>query len=310
MRERPDGVADADVLALVRDGWDPDVDVVEHLPVGFGAHHRAVRRGGQPVYFATLDELGRRHPAATLEAAYRAATVLAAELEAVLAPLPARGGACTAALGERALSVAPWSPHRTPTALDGPATAAVLRRLHACAAPAGLPLWRPLVGADLADQLAGLSAQPWTGGPSGEVARRAVREHLPELERWASRYHVLAAAARERPWVVTHGEPHEANQLSDGQRIWLVDWESVALAPRERDLKTLHDRGHPVPADPDLIELFDLEWRLDEVDQYAARFAGPHPGSASDAVALAGLRHELRRPPLPPVSPRWRQRRR
>ena len=95
---------------------------------------------------------------------------------------------------------------------------------------------------------------------------------------------------------MTHGEPHEANQLVEGDRTRLLDWESVALAPAERDLRTLLDRGHAVPADAAMAELFDLEWRLDEVEQYTAWFAAPHVGNASDAVALAGLQSELARP--------------
>ena len=43
--------------------------------------------------------------------------------------------------------------------------------------------------------------------------------------------------------------------------------------------------------------MFDLEWRLDEISQYAAWFEAPHSGNDSDEVALAGLHHELKRDP-------------
>ncbi len=45
-----------------------------------------------------------------------------------------------------------------------------------------------------------------------------------------------------------------------------------------------------------MLDLFDLEWRLDEINQYAAQFSSAHPGSASDRVAIGGLLHELTRP--------------
>ena len=45
-----------------------------------------------------------------------------------------------------------------------------------------------------------------------------------------------------------------------------------------------------------MIEMFDLEWRLDEVAQYAAWFAAPHAGSEDDRVAFEGLLTELDRP--------------
>ncbi len=37
-----------------------------------------------------------------------------------------------------------------------------------------------------------------------------------------------------------------------------------------------------------MLELFDLEWRLDEIAQYADWFLGAHAGTASDDVAFGG----------------------
>jgi spectinomycin phosphotransferase len=98
--------------------------------------------------------------------------------------------------------------------------------------------------------------------------------------------------------VPTHGEPHSANQLITASGIVLVDWESLALAPPERDLRTLVAAGYADLVQPDwsMIEMFDLEWRLDELFQYAAWFSRPHTGNASDVVALEDLVHELHRP--------------
>lgn len=45
-----------------------------------------------------------------------------------------------------------------------------------------------------------------------------------------------------------------------------------------------------------MLELFGLEWRLDEISQYAAWFAAPHTGTRDDEIAFAGLRSELARP--------------
>ena len=44
-----------------------------------------------------------------------------------------------------------------------------------------------------------------------------------------------------------------------------------------------------------MVELFDLEWRLDEIAQYAAWFSAPHTGTRSDEVAYGGLLGELQR---------------
>ena len=71
-------MADPDVLTAVRQAWSADVDAVEHLPVGFGAHHWVASSDGQAVLFVTLDQLGTRHSAASLESAYTGAAALAA----------------------------------------------------------------------------------------------------------------------------------------------------------------------------------------------------------------------------------------
>ena len=296
MREAPSGIDDADVLQIVRDQWAPEADGVEHLPVGFGAHHWAVACSGRRTHFATLDALGSRHTAASLEGAYGAAAALAEHLDFVLAPVPARTGGYTAPIATSALSATRWVCGETPAVLDGPRTAGLLAQLHAATPPALPPTWKPLVSADLADQLARRCTTPWTSGPYGETVRLAVQQHLPAITRWTDAYHRLCVVARDRPWVVTHGEPHEANQLSEDGHLWLVDWESVKLAPAERDLRTLLEREHAVPADHAMLELFDLEWRLDEIGQYAEWFAAAHSGTASDAVAFGGLLDELDRP--------------
>ena len=78
-----------------------------------------------------------------------------------------------------------------------------------------------------------------------------------------------------------------------------VDWESLKLAPRERDLSTLVQAGYgdQVHADRVMVELFDLEWRLSEIDAYAAWFAARHTGTTDDRVAHQGLQDELVRSP-------------
>ncbi len=79
-------------------------------------------------------------------------------------------------------------------------------------------------------------------------------------------------------------------------RTLLVDWETALLAPAERDWRTLVERGLPADGlDAAMLDMYDVEWRLDEISQYAAWFAAPHTGTASDQVAMGGLLHELTR---------------
>ncbi len=304
MLEPPAHVSDADVLDAVRAGWDPDVDTVEHLPVGFGAHHWRAGTSGRWHWFVTLDRPGDRHTATSLEAAYAGAAQLRASgLEFVHAAVPTTARRLTAPLHDGFLSLDPWvdgdrvGDGPPPDRASAETTASMLRRLHATAAQSAIPRWAPFIDPGLDDDLTTRTATPWASGPYGEPARRALRERLTEISGWVTAYHRFARLALDRAWVATHGEPHTRNQLLAPAATLLVDWESLKLAPAERDLRTLVDAGHGdlVEADPAMIALFDLEWRLDEIGQYARWFEAPHGDGPDDRTALAGLRHELQR---------------
>jgi len=301
MREPPTHVSDREVLATVRAHWVADVDEVTHLPVGFGAHHWRASVQGTPRLFVTLDGLGPRHSGESLNATYAAAAVLSEALDFVVAPLPQDGGRHIVPLGDDALSVTRWvdgssgaGPLRDRA--EAEVTAAMLARLHAASPPGGRA-WQPLVSARYAAELALALGRPWDTGPYGEHARRALSDRIEAIGRWVAAYHRLAAQARMRPWVATHGEPHSANQLVTTTGRVLVDWESLRIAPAERDLRVLLADGHADLCRPewDMVEMFDLEWRLDEIASYAQWFAAPHQGTASDGVAWGGLRGELER---------------
>ncbi|HET8559304.1 MAG TPA: hypothetical protein VFL69_02175 [Marmoricola sp.] len=306
MREAPADVTPHQVLAALREHWRLDVDDAEHLPVGFGAHHWVASSGGRRGWFVTLDGLLPRHSPESLEAAYAGAAALASRLDFVLACLPTPAGPFTTPFAGGALSVVPWLDGSS--GFDGTwtddalvATTAMLDRLHA-ASVVDLPVWQPLLAdpATFTDGLSRSLARPWDTGPFGEVARHALDQQVGDIRDWARRYGDLAARALalRESWVPTHGEPDPGNQLVAHGHRFLVDWESLKLAPRERDLWALGqgwESSYSSPTDPGLLELFDLEWRLDEIGCYATWFASPHSGSESDEVALQGLLDELER---------------
>ncbi|MET1006413.1 MAG: phosphotransferase [Propionibacteriaceae bacterium] len=306
MQEAPPELTDIEVLAVVRAAWNGGATAAEHLPVGFGAHHWRVDVAGQPSLFATYDRFGKRHSLDSLTAAYAGAVRLAdAGLEFVLAPSPTRDGQVAVPVAGGALSCTPWVDGRVVG--EGPvadfetaaANIADLARLHAAEPPARLPSWSPVVGPDVADRLAGRVTSAWPTGPYGEPSRRAIAGRLVAIEGWSGRYLALAEAAADRQWVVTHGETHTRNQVWTQGGIRFVDWESLKLAPRERDLSTLVQAGYGerVTTDRDMVELFDLEWRLAEIAEYADWFAAPHTGTTDDRTAYEGLLDELDRAP-------------
>ncbi|MDT0543606.1 MULTISPECIES: phosphotransferase [Streptomyces] len=303
MRTRPSFINDEAIASAVATHWLPEIAEVDYLPWGFGAHHWRVA-GGDKTLFVTLDQLAPRHTAASLEAAYAGAAALAAGgLDMVCAPSPARPGRFTIDVGPGVLSVTPWLDGRSPTEAEARApqhvreVIAALVALHRTAPPDGLPCWVPRVGPGFADELRARTAQPWTSGPLAEEARGALASHHDAIKRWTGRYVELADIAHSHRdlWVPTHGEPHNDNQVMVARGLKLVDWESLALAPRERDYSDLLDTGEAdgLAPDPAMVELFALDWRLSEIAEYALWFTTPHTGTDDDRIALEGLYEEL-----------------
>ncbi|MCF6377946.1 aminoglycoside phosphotransferase family protein [Nocardioides KLBMP 9356] len=292
MLERPPDVSDGEILDLARTHWDPRADVVEHLPVGWGAHHWRVDVSGEPRLFLTLDPDLPRHTVASLEAAYSSAAAL--DLDFAWPSLPSSRGPYVVALGTRKASVTGWLDGQRPeeSVAELPD---LLARLHAVPAPDAALAWTSEVEPDLGDRLRDLLQQPWSG-PLGPAARELVVEHLARVGAWTREHARLLALADPSSYVVTHGEPHVRNQWVARGRTWLIDWESLRLAPRERDLATLVHEGRDVDHDPQMVRLFDLEWRLGEVWSFAQWLQGPHVGDADDRTALGGLTSELTRP--------------
>jgi len=296
----PEDVRDADVLHVVRRHWLPAATAATHLAVGFGAHHWAIDDGraddGGRRLFVTLDGAVSRHSAASLEATYAAAAALArAGVPGVWPPIPSRWGPFTVPLGSGRLSVTRWLDGRHPSAEDAVEIGSILAVLHRTPAPLGVVEWAPAVDADLPEVLRTRTATPWTAGPFGEQARAAVLARLDDIGTWTRRYVELAAHALEHrsTWVLTHGEPGAHNQLVTAGGRWLLDWESLAVTPRERDLHAVPGMDGMPPADEEMIELFALDWRLSEIELYARQLSGPHTDSTDDRTALDDLLDEL-----------------
>lgn len=304
MHEPPRDVTADEVLAQVRSLWDGRVVGVEHLAVGFGAWHwRAdVRAGGppsstEPRYFVSLDPPGS-HTGASLEATYAAAAELGATLPFVHPSLRSVDGAFTSGLGDGWLSLTSWVPGRRPQA-RGPEEVQAVLDLHATAPPEGILTWEPLVRPGLMEDLAGWTSTRWTTGPLGEPARQAVLAGARDVERGLTAYLELVERLDPQTYVPTHGEPGLQNLWrADDGRLLLLDWESLRLAPRERDVAAGY--AARIPHDPGLLELFRLEWQLAEVGSYADRLRGPHQDDSDTRTVLAGLREQLHGLRVPP----------
>ena len=310
-------------MHALADGWGLSAETLRYAPVGGGSYHWIVTSGPGEQWFVTVDDLddkgwlGRTRPAvfAGLRAALDASVTLRREvgLGFVAAPVPALDGQSLRPLGDAyTVAVFPFL-HGSPGEWDKPLTAPDLDELVAMLAalhrvdPAAVRLQRREVELSWPDDLELALRElgrPWTGGPFAEPARELlagaagpVRRGLDTLDRWA-RARFSATSAAEN-LVITHGEPHPGNVVHSADGLLLIDWDTVALAPPERDLWSVATEsgdetrryteltGRPV--DMAAIELYQLRWALDDLSCFIRDLRAPHhrtPGTEHAWEAL------------------------
>jgi spectinomycin phosphotransferase len=127
--------------------------------------------------------------------------------------------------------------------------------------------------------------ETWSGGPFSEPARQALARHASDVAELLALADRLAAdvARRGTDWVVTHGEPHAGNVMWTGERHVLVDWDTVALAPPERDLWMLVDDAAAASS------YFRLRWDLADLAAFTHELRSPHRHSEDTVKAFDAL---------------------
>lgn len=329
MNEEPVGLDHSDLAAVLERSWNIRPTTITHVAKGFGGWHWAVDGADGARWFVTADALDRgghqleTTPAAVLacrRAAHGTARALAdAGLDFVLPVEPAAhdGELVQLVAGRFGLSVAAYVEGSSGDGGGGwddesirERVAVHLGRLHRTPPPAGVPRFEFAVPNRPELQLAlGDAERPWQGGPFAEPARHALRAARARVAGQLRRYDLLAARVVRsgEPWVLTHGEPHAANVLATGDgRVLLVDWDTVALAPRERDLWMILPEsgdgawaayagalGNDRPPSGVGVELRRLWWALAEIAEYVRRFRAPHRGGADDVEAWTDLQKYL-----------------
>ena len=152
----------------------------------------------------------------------------------------------------------------------------------------------PNVAASVRDAL-GVLAQP--GHVRADIERVAVVGHSAGGVQTAN-YAVLATS--EKLPVPKAAMIVEPGQGKDGG-IKLIDWDTVALAPRGRDLWLLEPRTDEdwaayrcaTSADPAALALYRLRWPLTDICIFTATFRAPHVDDENTRVAGRGLRRYL-----------------
>jgi spectinomycin phosphotransferase len=320
---RPEPITDAAIIAALRDGWGFNASHVAYLPAGFGSHHWIVRAADGARRFLTVDDLTTREflggsPPEAFDALSRAfATAHGLEqsgLDWVVGPVVDGDGQVLRWL-DQSFSVAVFPYVEGAVAAEYASEAersdvvARLVELHQCTEPVAERARRETFAvpnrADLEAAMASVST-PWTAGPYAEPARALLAEHIGDVrERFADYDRLVARAlAHQGEWTITHGEPHSGNVLRTGAGLRVIDWDTVLIAPQERDLWMLvanpsdtHAQSYTAATgravQPHLLRLYALWWELCEIAIYVSEFHTPHADTEDSAVSWRSLRHYL-----------------
>lgn len=319
MRALPADVETSALLDALAEGWGFSAVSADYAAVGAGSYHWVVIDSEGTRGFVTVDDLDQKGwlgdtREATFEGLTRcldtAHALRDSGLGFVVAPMPTSQGETVRRLGPRhTIALYPFvdgeaGRYGDYSATDRAAVIALLAELHA-ATPAAASVARS-VGLEISgrDQLEnGLREldQTWLGGPFSEPAREALARHASVVAGLLVFADRLAAEVGSRggSWVITHGEPHAANVMRSSEGYLLVDWDTVALAPPERDLWMVVREGTDDAAaysettghrlDEAAVSFFRLTWDLKDLAERVNQLRTPHQDTEDTASAYDWL---------------------
>jgi spectinomycin phosphotransferase/16S rRNA (guanine(1405)-N(7))-methyltransferase len=316
---RPADLSDTQVGEAVGWFWSLAVESVAYAPVGFGSHHWLVVADGQR-WFVTVDRVnqgvpsrgGEAEPLDRLTAALTTVRSLAdLGMTFAVAPVPTSvadllvpiQGKWVAALfpfvdGEKHR----WGPFAGRS--DRMAVLDLLALLHTAPERARQHAFVDRFEVQSRDRLETALTdreEEWRSGPYGESTRRLLEEHAGYILEQLGRYDRLVDDIASRPgrMVITHGEPHRANTITTASGIVLVDWDTVLVAPPERDVWWLaredvtvpeeYERRTSITIDTEALELYRLRWNLGDLASFAAQFREVHVDNEDTRTAWDGL---------------------
>lgn len=309
MRSPPEGFDESALANAIVRHWKIDVDSLSYEAVGGGSHHWLLRSAESGYRFVTVDDLGTKPwlgsdddtAFAGLGAAYATARRLHdSGLEFVVAPIATSSGSMTERLDEGfSVALFPYIAGRPGTfgepfgARDTSELCRLWARLHQVRDSAPKRSLEVPGRSNLESALASLG-QIWSGGPYSEAARDWLVRNRELVASALSRYDRLAASVATRERVITHGEPHGGNLIRTKEGLRLIDWDTVGLAPPERDLWMLDDlrmyseiTGREV--DGAALDFYRLAWLVTDVAAFTAELRGTHTDNENAAHAMRAL---------------------
>ena len=290
------------LIDFLADGWGLSIEAVEYAAVGGGSYHWIVNDAEGPCGFATADDLDlkpwlgdtRESVFEGLSRSFGTAVALRSDgFGFVTAPIPTTSGETLRRFGSHyTVALFPFVTGQPGTfghyeAAERAALLAMLGELHQATPVVASVARRVDLGVPGRRRLEAALQElnkTWTGGPLSEPARQLLAPHAAYVGELLRLFDRLSAdvATRSGDWVVTHGEPHGGNLMRTDDGYVLVDWDTVALAPRERDLWMFAEEtgtytdatGH----EPDEVgvNFFRLTWDLEDIAAFTDELRSPH----------------------------------
>jgi len=278
------------VKHLLSRSWRVEVDRVTYAAVGHGSYHWIAYRGNTPTWFVTGDRIAGKRLTELDASARLAAALTDAGFAFVVAPVPDKAGQLVHIVEpDWAVQVLPyvsgsssnqgeWSGSNWADPIEQTRVAGMVGRLHAQPAPEFVPPWDPTPPhwAKLNAALHVVGVKPSSRPGFSQRTHATLCEHRGRILALIDRYHLLVREANSdrNSWVLTHGEPDSDNVIRTGDgRLFLIDWTTAAVAPRERDLFDVmqgpeditlayQEAAGPHPPRPRALEMIGLHWRL------------------------------------------------
>jgi spectinomycin phosphotransferase len=288
------------IVAALRSGYGIDATALESVHHGkdFAARVYRIRTGDPAKGFAVKVRL----PNSPRDVAAAIAAYLAdIGLPLVVAPIRSHSGASTVRAGSFWITVYPFIDGRSGfeagmTVARWRALGSFAARLHSTTLPRELAevvpreTYRP-PEIDTIGRVDAEVREPTIDGPAAHEVREHWQAHRDEILALARHAEALGEAVGQRslPLVLCHADLHTWNVLVDRSGApWVIDWDEVVLAPKERDLMftiggisteyvdaaaTAHFLEGYGEVDVDALALayYRHAWAVQDIGGYAAR---------------------------------------
>jgi spectinomycin phosphotransferase len=300
---------------------------LRYVPLGFGSHHWIATTVDGQRWFITVDDIRAGHLGTCdeksfeiLTTAFQTAAALRdfANLPFVIAPIADMTGEVIHRLSEHyAMAVFPFL-DMEPTEFgefrqqeDRNQAMRLIGQVHNATSRLSVKALRrdTLVVPNRADLMVALESLDvtWSAGPYSDPARLLLREHADAVMKKLRRFDEMAASVvRDTSgWVISHGEPHAGNAVrTRAGNLVFVDWDTVAYAPRERDLWMLVNETTPdwaayrnetevTSLSDSAMDTYRLHWALSEIAIFVSWFLRPHERTEDMETAWVSLRKYL-----------------